>query len=144
MAQLQADQETRQASNLSHYAAPLLPLLKQANTLDVVSNGDGKLWVNRLGKGFACESTFSPGTIKILLNGIATVRQIQFDHDHPILETIFPLTGDRIEGLIAPVVSHPVFAIRTRPKKIYRLEEMAELGDLNRQERFVECETSSR
>ena len=130
MAQLQTDQETRQASNLSHYAAPLLPLLKQTNTLDVVSNGDGKLWVNRLGNGFACESTFSPGTIKILLNGIATVRQIQFDHDHPILETIFPLTGDRIEGLIAPVVSHPIFAIRTRPKKIYRLEEMANSGIL--------------
>ena len=80
--QLQTNQEARQASNLSHYAAPLLPLLEQTNTLDVVSNGEGKLWVNRLGRGFACEGAFSPGTTKILLNGIATVRQIQFDHEH--------------------------------------------------------------
>jgi Flp pilus assembly CpaF family ATPase len=64
-----------------------------------------------------------------LLNGIATVGRIQFDREHPILEKIFPLTDYRIQGLIAPVVSQPVFAIRTRPKKIYRLSDLAESGN---------------
>ena len=58
------------------------------------------------------------------------MRDIPFNHDHPILETIFPLTGDRIEGLIPPVVSAPVFAVRTRPKKIYRLSDLADSGIL--------------
>ncbi len=123
-------QGVRQASNLAHYAESLLPLLRQEDTLDVVANADGALWVNRLGRGFKREGAFSPSRTQLLLNGIATVRQIPFNHDHPILETIFPLTGDRIEGLIAPVVSNPVFAIRTRPKKIYRLADMADSGIL--------------
>jgi hypothetical protein len=48
----------------------------------------------------------------LLLQGIATIRRIAFDHDHPTLETIFPLTSDRIEGLISPVVDGAVLAIR--------------------------------
>ena len=134
----------RQISNLAHYGEPLLPLLKQEDTLDVVANSDGKLWVNRLGRGFECEGCFSPSRTKLLLSGIATVRQIQLDHDHPILETIFPLTGDRIEGLIAPVVAEPVFAIRTRPKKIYRLTDMTKAGILDRQTRPAQCQAPSR
>lgn len=124
------EQEDRQSSNLARYARPLLPLLEDAATLDVVVNADGGLWVNRLGRGFEYEGSFAGHNSKLLLNGIATVRQIQFDHEHPILETIFPLTGDRIEGLIWPVVTNATFAIRTRQKRLYPLSEMAEAGIL--------------
>ena len=105
-------------------------MLRRPDTLDVLVNADGRLWMNRLGCGFVCEGSFPSGHARLLLSGIATVRNVPFDHDHPILETIFPLTGDRIEGLIAPVVPEPVFAIRTRPKKIYRLSDMADAGIL--------------
>ena len=123
--------EDRRSSNLQHYASRLLPLLDEESTLDVVVNADGSLWVNRLGRGFECEGKFPASQAKLLLNSIATVRQIPFDHEHPILETIFPLTGDRIEGLIWPVVSNAVFAIRTRQKKLYPLSELAESGVLS-------------
>ena len=63
--------------------------------------------------------------MKLLLAGIATVRRVELDERHPILETIFPLTGDRIEGLISPVVTGAVLAIRTRQERIFPLEEMA-------------------
>ena len=96
----------------------------------MVVNADRSLWVNRLGRGFECEGTVPESTTKLLLSGIATVRQIQFDHEHPILETIFPLTGDRIEGLIEPVVTGAVLAIRTRQKRIYSLSQLADSGVL--------------
>jgi type IV secretion system protein TrbB len=124
-------QEIRQALNLSRLATPLLPFLKQATVLDVVVNRDESLWVNRLGKGFERVGEFSEHDGRLLLQGVATIRRIAFDHDHPILETIFPLTGDRIEGLINPVVDGTVFAIRTRQKKIFRLGEMASAGILS-------------
>jgi type IV secretion system protein VirB11 len=124
------EHEDRQTSNLARYARPLLPLLADPTTLDIVINADGSLWVNRLGGGFECEGSFPAHSSKLLLNGIATVRQIQFDHERPILETIFPLTGDRIEGLIWPVVTNAIFAIRTRQKKLYPLSEMAKAGIL--------------
>jgi len=90
-----SEQEERQASNLARYAGEIVPILGGPDTLDVVVNVDGRLWVNRLGRGFSQEGSFQPAVSKLLLNGIATVRQVPFDHDHPILETIFPLTGDR-------------------------------------------------
>lgn len=124
------EQELRQSSNLTRLAAPLLPFLKETLTLDVVVNADESLWVNRLGKGFERAGDFSAHESKLLLQGIATIRRIAFDHDHPILETIFPLTGDRIEGLINPVVGGAVLAIRTRQKKIFTLREMTEAGIL--------------
>ena len=68
------------------------------------------------------------------MSGIATVRQIQFDHEHPILETISPLAGDRIEGLIQPSVTDAVLAIRTRQKKAYPLSELVESGVLSKKD----------
>jgi len=122
---LSSEYDQRKQSNLAHYAAPLLPLLNDPGTLDVVVNADGALWVNRLGEGFQHAGQFPARTAKLLLAGIATVRGIALDHERPILETIFPLTGDRIEGLIHPVVTAPVLAIRTRQKKLFRLEDLA-------------------
>ncbi len=130
MASVQEALGLRQASNLTSLSERLLPLLRQDDTLDVVGNADGALWVNRLGRGFKHEGQYSPTKTTMLLSGIATMRQVHLNHDNPVLETIFPLTGDRIEGLISPVVEAPVFAIRTRPKKIYRLSDMAESGIL--------------
>jgi type IV secretion system protein TrbB len=125
------DQELRQSSNLTRLAAPLLPYLSERTTLDVVVNADESVWVNRLGAGFERAGDFSVHERTLLLQGIATIRRIAFDHGHPILETIFPLTGDRIEGLISPVVDGAVLAIRTRQKQIFTLGEMTEAGILS-------------
>lgn len=125
-----ADHDVRQYGNLTRHAGRIIPLLEDPKTLDVVVNADGSLWVNSLGRGFYREGEFPPGSAKLLLAGIATVRDILFDHDHPILETVFPLTGDRIEGLISPVVSSPTLAIRTRQKRIFSLRDIAESGIL--------------
>jgi type IV secretion system protein TrbB len=123
--------ELRQAINLTRLAAPLLPFLAERATLDVVVNADESVWVNRLGTGFERAGDFSVHESTLLLQGIATIRRIAFDHDHPILETIFPLTGDRIEGLISPVVDGAVLAIRTRQKHIFTLREMTDAGILS-------------
>jgi type IV secretion system protein TrbB len=124
--------ELRQATNLTRLAAPLLPFLAERPTLDVVVNADESVWVNRLGTGFERAGDFSVHASTLLLQGIATIRRIAFDHDHPILETIFPLTGDRIEGLISPVVDGAGLAIRTRQKQIFTLGEMSESGILSK------------
>lgn len=124
------DHDLRQSSNLTRLVAPLLPFLGETATLDVIVNADESLWVNRLGSGFECTGDFSAHDAQLLLQGIATVRRIAFDHENPILETIFPLTGDRIEGLISPVVAGTVIAIRTRQKKIFSLAEMGASGIL--------------
>lgn len=45
------------------------------------------------------------------------------NHDHPILETELPLDGSRFEGVVAPVMRQPEFAIRLRSPKVFTLDD---------------------
>jgi Flp pilus assembly CpaF family ATPase len=122
--------ETRSFRSIGVHAGPIPALLAGNSVLDVCVNPDGSLWVNRLGKGFTKEGEIAAADSALLLSGIATVRDLNLNERNPILETIFPLTGDRIEGLVPPIVAAPAFAIRTRQKQLYELKDMVELGIL--------------
>ncbi len=111
---------------IAHYASPITCLLTDESAFDVCVNPDGSLWVNRLGRGFEQESVMSTSDIALLLSGIATEQGCELNASHPVLETTFPLTGDRIEGLIHPVVTDSAFAIRTKAKKVHAFEDFAE------------------
>ena len=97
---------------IGQYAGRIPSILAEENVLDVCVNADGVMWVNRLGRGFQDEGLMSPSEAMLLLSGIATEHGCELNASHPILETTFPLTGDRIEGMIRPVVSDAAFATR--------------------------------
>jgi Flp pilus assembly CpaF family ATPase len=115
---------------IADYAAPIIPFLSESAVLDVCVNEEGGVWVNRLGGGWREEESMLPVDSINLLQAIATVRRKELNEQYPILETTFPLTGDRIEGLITPIVTAPIFAIRTRPKQIYTVADYAAQGVL--------------
>jgi type IV secretion system protein VirB11 len=123
--------ESRSLRSIGVHAGPIPQLLAEDTVLDVCVNPDGSLWVNRLGHGFVRDGHFSASDAGLLLSGIATIRDLELNEKTPILETIFPLTGDRIEGLVPPIVTAPAFAIRTRQKRIYDLVDMEESGILS-------------
>jgi type IV secretion system protein VirB11 len=110
---------------IAHYAGPVPLLLGQSDVLDVCVNPDGSMWVNRLGRGFEQEGVWATHDVTLLLSAIATEQECELNSTHPVLETTFPLTGDRIEGLIRPVVTDAAFAIRTKAKKVYTFEDFA-------------------
>jgi type IV secretion system protein TrbB len=126
--------QARSYRSIDTHAGVIPNLLKEAEVLDVCVNPDGSLWVNRLGQGFKNEGAFSQTDAALLLSGIASVRGLNLSESSPVLETIFPLTNDRIEGLIAPIVPQPAFAIRTRQKTLYDLDDMARSGILTRKD----------
>jgi len=87
--------------------------------------------VNRLGTGFDRAGDFSVHDSTLLLQGIATIRRIVVDLDHPDTRDDLPAHWDRIEGLISPVVDGTVVAIRTPQKQIFTLCETADSGILS-------------
>jgi Flp pilus assembly CpaF family ATPase len=115
---------------IAQCAGPIPALSTQENILDVCVNPDGVTWVNRLGPGFPDEGVMTPSDVELLISGIATEQSCQLNAAHPILETTFPLTGDRIEGMMRPVVTDAPFAIRTRSKQIFTLGDFGEQGVL--------------
>jgi Flp pilus assembly CpaF family ATPase len=101
----------------------VLALLGDERTEDIVLNPDSSLWTKRMGEGFVRFGNMAPGRAASALGTIAAWRGTVLNHEHPILETELPIDGSRFEGITAPVVRQPVFAIRLRPRKIFSLDE---------------------
>ena len=101
----------------------ILKNLADDRTEDILLNPDSSLWVKRMGEGFTCIGEMSPSAAASALGTVAAWRGTVLNHEHPILETELPIDGSRFEGIVAPVVRRPVFAIRLRPKRIFSLED---------------------
>lgn len=101
----------------------VLSLLADDRTEDILLNPDSSLWLKRMGEGFQRVGTMSPAQAASALGTVAAWRGTVLNHEHPILETELPLDGSRFEGIVAPVVRRPVFAIRLRPRRIFSLAE---------------------
>ena len=108
----------------------MLALLNDDRTEDVVLNPDSSLWWKRMGEGFTQAGEIPPAQASSALSTIAAWRGTVLNHEHPILETELPIDGSRFEGIVSPVVRQPVFAVRLRPRKIFRLDEYEANGIL--------------
>jgi type IV secretion system protein VirB11 len=64
---------------------------------------------------------------------IAAQKGTVINYDRPFLEAELPIDGSRFEGIIPPVTSRPVFAIRQRPRRIFTLDDYERGGILSRQ-----------
>ena len=108
----------------------ILGSLRDDRTEDILLNPDGLLWVKRMGEGFTRAGEIPAPQAASALSTIAAWRGTVLNHDHPILETELPIDGSRFEGIVSPVVRHPVFAIRLRPRRIFQLDEYEAAGIL--------------
>lgn len=106
--------------------------LRDPATEDIVLNPDGKLWVKSIGNGFRVFGEMQPMQALSAFGTLAAMKGTVINHDKPILETDLPIDGSRFEGLIAPVVSSPTFAIRCRPKKVFTLQDYEDSKILTR------------
>ena len=99
----------------------ILSLLADDRTEDILLNPDSSLWIKRMGEGFLKFGQMPPAQAASALGTIAAWRGTVLNHEHPILETELPIDGSRFEGIVPPVVRHPIFAIRLRPRKVFTL-----------------------
>ena len=101
----------------------VIRLLADDRTEDICLNPDSTLWVKRMNERFERVGEMSPSQAQTALGTIAAMKGTVINHERPVLETELPLDGSRFEGLVSPVVRRPVFAIRVRPRRVFRLEE---------------------
>ncbi len=112
----------------------VLGLLADDRTEDIVLNPDSSLWAKRSGEGFVRVGEMAPAQAASALNTIAAWKGTVLNHERPILETELPLDGSRFEGITSPVVRQPVFAIRSRPKRIFTLDDYERAGILTQKD----------
>jgi type IV secretion system protein VirB11 len=89
--------------------------LEDPEVVEILLNPDGSLWLDRLGAGRAPTGvTLSTHDAERIIRVIAAHVGAEVNSATPILSAELPLTGERFEGVLPPVVRAPAFAIRKR------------------------------
>ena len=128
------DQRTRLDAKLRReLGEQVLQALADERTEDIVLNPDSRLWVKRQGEGFERMGEMPPAQAQTAMGTIAAQRGTVVNYDRPFLEAELPIDGSRFEGILPPVTSRPVFAIRQRPRRIFTLDDYERGGILSGQ-----------
>ncbi len=109
----------------------VLGALADPKVVEIMLNPDGRIWLDVMGEGMRfTNATMSASNAESLLSTCASMMNASITYQNPILEGEFPLDGSRLEGLIAPVVQAPTFAIRKKASQIFTLDKYCETGVL--------------
>ncbi len=99
----------------------------EPGTVEIMVNPDGRIFVDRLGRGMEQIGTASPDSTHRFIMTAASLSGLAVTRQSPILETELPdgepFYGARFEGLIPPVVLGPCFALRKRASLVRSLED---------------------
>ncbi len=98
--------------------------LEDPAVVEVMLNPDGRLWVDRLGEGLVdTGQSLSAADGERIIRLVAHHVGAEVHVGSPRVSAELPQTGERFEGLIAPVVAAPVFAIRKPAAQVFTLED---------------------
>jgi len=103
--------------------------LEDPVVVEVMLNPDGRLWIDRLSGGLA-----DTGERLAAADGERIVRLVahhvgaEVHPASPRVSAELPETGERFEGLLPPVVTAPVFAIRKPAVAVFTLDDYVAAG----------------
>lgn len=122
--------ELRLEDALRHaLGAHVARLLDEPPVTDLLLNGDGRLWVDRTGRGredTGCTMTAADADAALRL--IAHHCGVPLTRTAPVLSATLPRTGERIAATMAPITSRPTFAVRKPPAVTFELAAFAPKG----------------
>jgi len=112
--------------------ADVLAALSDPSIVEVMVNGDGRVWVDRLKIGIHKTGiVIASSRVESLLGTVAAVRGGVINAEAPILECELPGYSARIEGVVPPVSRAPIFAIRKHTSVLRSLEDYRATGELD-------------
>lgn len=106
--------------------------LNDKSVVEILLNPDGKLWLDKHGQGMVMVGEMSSLNAESLMGTIADSLGTTVSRDNPVLEGELAIDGSRFEGLIPPIVTRPVFAIRKKSSVIFTLDDYQEQGSLTK------------
>ncbi len=107
----------------------MMAALRDPAVVEVLLNPDGRLWADVAGKGMEFTGhTLDAGAAESILMTCASMLHTTITRANPILEGEFPLDGSRLQGIIAPIVRAPIFAIRKKALRVFTLEDYRAKG----------------
>jgi type IV secretion system protein VirB11 len=120
--------EKRMVSLRASMGATALGALQDPTVLEIMLNPDGKLWVEKFGAPMALVGRIDTYKGRRILSLVAAALNTVITREEPVVEGEFPLDGSRFEGMDAPIVAGPAFAIRKKAAKVFTLDEYVSAG----------------
>lgn len=103
--------------------------LEDPSIIEVMLNPDGRLWIDRLRDGLAdTDEQLSAADGERIIRLIAHHVGAEVHRASPRISAELPETGERFEGLMPPLVTAPVFAIRKPAVAIFSLQDYVAAG----------------
>jgi type IV secretion system protein TrbB len=97
--------------------------LDDSSVVEIMLNPDGKLFIERLGRGVALAGKMSSAAAEMVIGTVAHALQSEVDTGQPIISGELPIGGHRFEGLLPPIVAKPAFTIRRRASRLIPLDD---------------------
>ena len=110
-------------------------LLADDLVTDVILNPDGRLWVTRLGADPEVAGKMSPAQSGSLIAAIASTLDTVATRDSPVIEGRLLTDGSRFEGVLPPVVTAPIFAIRRHASVVFAFDDYVRRGQMTERQR---------
>ena len=90
--------------------------------VEIMLNPDGAVWIDKMGEGMSYLCQMPEVSALQMLGTIAHMLGTVINYHHPKVEGELPGDGSRVEGVIPPIVQHPMFNIRKKASSVYPLE----------------------
>ena len=102
--------------------------MKDKSIVEIMRNADGRVWVDRLGKGMEVLCSLDETSALQMLGTIAHMLGTVINDRRPKVEGELPGDGSRVEGVIPPITESPVFNIRKKASAVFPLSEYVKTG----------------
>jgi type IV secretion system protein VirB11 len=107
----------------------LLTRLEDPGVAEVMLNPDGRVWIDRFDSGLTpADLSIGPADAERILRLVAHHVGAEIHADRPRLSAELPGTGERFEGLVAPLVAAPTFSIRKPASLVFTLDDYVRAG----------------
>lgn len=116
----------------------IMAALDDHSVVELMLQENGSVLVEKHGSGITQLCSLSATQAMTILSLAASFQKTSVTPDSPILSGSLPAEfggGARIEGLIPPCVTNPVFAIRIRARNVYTLEQYVDAGIMTAEQR---------
>lgn len=117
--------------------APLITMIIDPGVEDISITEQGATFVRRRGGPWLDQEIAwdSETVYRIIHLAAATLGDARtINANHPMLEMVLPIAGARFSALLPPIVSGPIFSIRTRQSFVIPLAQHEAEGTLTRQQ----------
>ncbi|AYV47535.1 P-type conjugative transfer ATPase TrbB [Caulobacter flavus] len=107
----------------------LLARLEDPGVAEVMLNPDGRVWIDRFDVGLVdAELSVGAADAERILRLVAHHVDAEIHAGRPRLSAELPGTGERIEGLLPPIVAAPTFSIRKPASLVFSLDDYVRAG----------------